>query len=77
MLQYEIMFEKLRQDADVKDLDEFIEIFKKQEEENKVLYDKANALSEEVENRFFYFNLKVLYFRLKVSSKNYYRKTRR
>ncbi len=48
------MFEKLRQDADVKDLDEFIEIFKKQEDENKVLYDKANALSEEVEKVIFF-----------------------
>lgn len=46
--QFELIFEKLKLQTNVKDIDEFIELFVKQEDINKDLYKKSNELSDEV-----------------------------
>lgn len=46
--QFELIFEKLKVETNVKDIDEFIELFNGQEEANKELYEEANVLSDEV-----------------------------
>lgn len=52
MEQFELIFEKLKVETNVKDIDEFIELFNGQEEANKELYEEANILSDEVANIF-------------------------
>lgn len=48
MEQFELIFEKLKLETNVKDVDEFIDLFNGQEEVNKEMYEEANLLSDEV-----------------------------
>lgn len=51
--QFELIFEKLKLEANVKDIDEFIELFNGQEEANKELFEQADELSDEVQHKTF------------------------
>lgn len=46
--QFELIFEKLKLEANVKDIEEFIDLFNSQDESNKDLFEQADELSDEV-----------------------------
>jgi len=46
--QFEVIFEKLKLETNVKDVDEFIELFNGQDKANQELFEQADELSDEV-----------------------------
>ena len=65
--QFELIFEKLKLETNVKDIDEFVELFSGQEQANKELYEQADELSDEVKfNKYNKFQKKLnkLYFKV-------------
>ena len=48
MEQFELIFEKLKLEANVKDVEEFMELFNSQDQANKDLFEQADELSDEV-----------------------------